>query len=152
MMVKVLEIPSCASLNGSLDTEDKECYRTVGVTSVHRVSAGCERLAFLTSVRCVTGSLTVSYVGSNGKDGSGRNTVSVGVMSSDCGHELVNDHPVQSHLRGRRHCRISGIRRLVLKSTMMPSSSRTTSTLAYLIAERSQLRWKDLQHLLQNNA
>ncbi len=63
----------------------------MGITAVHRVSAGCERLAFLTSVRCVTSSLTVGYVGSNGKDRGCRNTVSVGVMSSDRGHELVND-------------------------------------------------------------
>lgn len=61
------------------------------ITAVHRVSARSERLAFLTSVRCVTCSLTVSYVGSNGKDGCCRNTVSVGVMSSDRCHELVND-------------------------------------------------------------
>ena len=40
-------------------------------------SARCERLAFLTSVRCVACSLTISYVGCNGKDGSGRNTIPI---------------------------------------------------------------------------
>ena len=37
------------------------------------------------------GGLTVCYVGSNGKDGCCRNTVSVGVVSSDCRNKFVYD-------------------------------------------------------------
>ena len=58
---------------------------------MHRVSTGSERLSLLTSVRGITGSLTIGNVRGNGQDGGSRNTVSVGMMSSDSGHELMND-------------------------------------------------------------
>ncbi len=61
------------------------------VTSVHRVSTRSERLSLLTSIRCVTCSLTVCYVGCDRKDRGCRDTISVSMMSSDRCHELVND-------------------------------------------------------------
>ena len=61
------------------------------ITSVHRVSTGSKRLTFTTSIRCVTCCFTICYIGCNGKDGSCREAISVGVMSSYCCHEFVYD-------------------------------------------------------------
>ncbi len=61
------------------------------ITSMHRVCTRSKRLSLLTSVRCVACSLTVGYIRCDRKDGSCRDTISVGMMSSDRCHELVND-------------------------------------------------------------
>ena len=62
----------------------------MSITAVQRVSTRSERLSLTTAIRCVTGCLTIGYVRSNGQYRHGRETVSVGVVTTDHHHELGN--------------------------------------------------------------
>ena len=99
MMEKVLEIPSWASLNGSLP-------RKPGMPPRRGCPCGAwgwrpaQRAVRLSAVRCSARILSVHHVGGDGENGGGGDTAAVGVVALDIAHEGVHQvccqlvHPV----------------------------------------------------------
>src|SRR5699024_8662279 len=65
----------------------QRCQKAVLLCAVGRVCTRCQRFACFSSIRQRTGSFTIYNVGCNGKDGSGRLRISVGMAFFQLAHE-----------------------------------------------------------------